>query len=228
MQCISPCDAERKLQPQEIPHQLYVQNYSTACSTCLCVRRWLFSISRELELPVGEQASQFIFYQAVEEVNRTNIRADGRLYELKALQDAKKAPEYLALARSLPGYGSIVFPHCACDSRKEGHVVPAVDMASLKLHACREDGTMESQTVELKWDTIERWESDEEEMAFCFQYSRPDKPLRWVKMQTPYVRRRMCSDRDRLDLLNPFVALFVILARIPGRLLRSDRGGAEN
>lgn len=57
---------ERKLQPQEIPHQLYVQNYSTACSTCLCVRRWLFSITRELELPVGEQASKFIFYQAVE------------------------------------------------------------------------------------------------------------------------------------------------------------------
>lgn len=61
---------ERKLQPEELPHQLYVQNYSTACSTCLSVRRWLFSIPRELELPVGEQAAKFIFYQAVEEVNR--------------------------------------------------------------------------------------------------------------------------------------------------------------
>lgn len=64
--------------------------------------------------------------QAVEEVNRNNIRAEGRLYELKALQDAKKASEYLALARTLPGYGDVVFPHCACDSRKEGHVIPAV------------------------------------------------------------------------------------------------------
>lgn len=66
------------------------------------------------------------FFQAVEEVNRNNIRAEGRLYELKALQDAKKASEYLALARTLPGYGDVVFPHCACDSRKEGHVIPAV------------------------------------------------------------------------------------------------------
>lgn len=156
------------------------------------MRRWLFSIPRELELPPGEQATKFIFYQAVEEVNRNNVRAEGRLYELKALQDAKKAPEYLALARTLPGYGEIVFPHCACDSRKNGgHVVPAVGMTSFKLHACREDGTLESQTVELKWETIERWESDEEEMAFCFQYSRPDKPLRWVKMQTPYVSGKM-------------------------------------
>lgn len=65
-------------------------------------------------------------FQAVEEVNRNNIRAEGRLYELKALQDAKKATEYLALCRTLPGYGDVVFPHCACDSRKEGHVIPAV------------------------------------------------------------------------------------------------------
>lgn len=117
---------ERKLQPNEIPHQLYVQNYSTASSTCLCVRRWLFSIERELSLPAGEQAAKFIFYQAVDEVNRSNIRADERLYELKALQDAKKANEYLSLARTLPGYGDVVFPHCGCDSRKEGHVIPAV------------------------------------------------------------------------------------------------------
>lgn len=45
---------------------------------------------------------------------------------MKALQDAKKAPEYLSLARTLPGYGDVVFPHCGCDSRKEGHVIPAV------------------------------------------------------------------------------------------------------
>lgn len=62
----------------------------------------------------------------MDEVNRNNIRADGRLYELKALQDAKKAHEYLSLARALPGYGDVVFPHCACDSRKDGHVIPAV------------------------------------------------------------------------------------------------------
>ncbi|KAH8245334.1 hypothetical protein KR032_009093 [Drosophila birchii] len=177
---------ERKLQPHEIPHQLYVQNYSTASSTCLCVRRWLFSVPKELTLPDGEQAGRFIFYQAVDEVNRGNIRADGRLYELKALQDAKKAADYLALARTLPGYGDVVFPHCSCDSRKEGHVVPAVGMKSFRLHACREDGSLEAQMVELTWDSITRSESDEESMSFCFQYNRPDKPARWVKVYTPY------------------------------------------
>lgn len=213
----------------------------------MCVRRWLFSIDRELSLPNGEQAAKFIFYQAVDEVNRNNIRADGRLYELKALQDAKKAHEYLTLGRTLSGYGDVVFPHCACDSRKEGHVIPAVGMSiyiffsvlvnvmnclflkllifhfilchinkkkkkqkigmkSFRLIACREDGTLESQTVELTWDMISQWESDEESMAFCFQYSRNDKPARWVKVQTPYVS---------FFLLPPF---FVILYLISNQL----------
>lgn len=60
-------------------------------------------------------------------------------------------------------------------------------MKSFRLIACRDDGTMESQTVELTWDTITRWESDEEAMAFCFQYTRNDKSARWVKVFTPYV-----------------------------------------
>lgn len=178
---------ERRLRPTEIPHQLYVQNYSTATSTCLCVRRWLFGVQRERMLVADEQAAQYVFHQSVDEVNRGHIRAEGRLYELKALQDARRAGEYLALARLLPGYGDVVFPHCACDSRKEGHVVPAVGAQSFRLHACRDDGTLEAQTVELRWETIVRWESDDEAMAFAFEYSRgAEKATRWVKVYTPY------------------------------------------
>jgi len=60
-------------------------------------------------------------------------------------------------------------------------------MKSFRLHACREDGSLEAQMVELTWDSITRSESDEESMSFCFQYNRPDKPARWVKVYTPYV-----------------------------------------
>ncbi len=43
----------------------------------------------------------------------------------------------------MDGYGSIVFPHCACDSRKEGRVIPIVSFDGFKLQACKEDGTEE-------------------------------------------------------------------------------------
>ena len=43
----------------------------------------------------------------------------------------------------MEGYGSVVFPHCACDSRKEGRVIPIVSFEGFKLQACKEDGTEE-------------------------------------------------------------------------------------
>lgn len=95
--------------------------------------------------------------------------------------------KYLQLARELPGYGDIVFPHCSCDSRKDGHVIAAVGMRSFRLHACREDGSLESQVVEFEWSSIKEWEADDEAVAFCFQYQKPDKNPRWVKIFTPYV-----------------------------------------
>jgi len=84
-----------------------------------------------------------ILFQAVDEVNRGQIKAADKLYQLKALQDASRKNEYLKSARQLEGYGGIVFPHCPCDSRKEGHVVATVSAKSFELHACKEDGTME-------------------------------------------------------------------------------------
>ena len=43
----------------------------------------------------------------------------------------------------MAGCVSVVFPHCACDSRRDGRVVPVVCFEGFKLQACREDGTEE-------------------------------------------------------------------------------------
>ncbi|XP_057331108.1 sorting nexin-27 [Microplitis mediator] len=185
---------ERKLQPHEHPHTLYIQNYSTASATCLSIRRWLFDLTHS---SLTEQALTWIFWQTIDEVNRGHIIAGERLYQLKALQDASRKNEYLKLAQELSGYGDIVFPHCPCDSRKEGHVIAAVGAGAFKLHAAKEDGTLESQVVEFLWKNITRWEVDEEGMAFCFQYTRSDnRPPRWLKVFTPYyVFLQDCFDR---------------------------------
>lgn len=52
------------------------------------------------------------------------------------------------MAKELPGYGEVIFPHCPCDSRKTGHVMAAVGFLGLRLIACTEDGTLE---VILTW-----------------------------------------------------------------------------
>lgn len=38
-----------------------------------------------------------------------------------------------------------------------------------------------------EWSEMQRWDTDEEGMAFCFEYVRGEKKPRWVKIFTPYV-----------------------------------------
>lgn len=55
---------ERKLRSDEFPHNLYIQNYSTASCTCLTIRKWIFSIRNEIQIsndiPLAEK---FFFWQ---------------------------------------------------------------------------------------------------------------------------------------------------------------------
>lgn len=178
---------ERKLRPNEQPHALYIQNYSTATSSCLCVRRWLFSVAAEQRLCADDPlALSFFYWEAVQAVNRGHLTVGERLYELKALQDQTKKQEYLASVRHLPGYGELVFPHCPCDSRKGGHVIVAAGAENFSLHACSDSGVSEGQTIKFPWSSITQWDVDEELEAFCYQYSRQDHTPRWVKVFTPH------------------------------------------
>ena len=51
--------------------------------------------------------------------------------------------QYVKTSRHLEGYGEIQFPHCPCDSRKDGHVIAIVERTCFKLRACKNDGTPE-------------------------------------------------------------------------------------
>jgi sorting nexin-27 len=60
---------ERKLQPNEFPHNLYIQNYSTAASTCLLIKKWLFTLNKEIELSHDDLAETFFFWQVFSSLN---------------------------------------------------------------------------------------------------------------------------------------------------------------
>ncbi|KAG1677528.1 Sorting nexin-27 [Nymphon striatum] len=178
---------ERKIQDNEFPHNMYIQNYSSATSTCITVKKWFFNVKNEIEIADKDPlALTFFFWQAIDDVNKGQIKPGDKLYELKALQDSSRKKEYLKLVRSLDGYGEISFPHCSCDAKKEGHVISSFGMTNFKLQACQEDGTNESQVIEFSWDSIKEWEVDDEGMAFCFQYYRQEKKPRWVRIHSPY------------------------------------------
>jgi len=177
---------ERKIQSTEFPHSLYIANYSTAAATCLTLRKWLFHPKVESELNSDQVALSILFHQAVEDVNRGFVITKDRLHQLKSLQDSSRMPDYLNCVREMDGYGGVVFPHCASDARKDGHVVPIVSFDAFRLQACREDGGLEDQVIEFSWETITTFEVDEEGMSFMFQYRRAGKPDRWVRIYSHF------------------------------------------
>lgn len=61
----------RKLAPNEFPHKLYVQNYTSAVpGTCLALRKWLFSLQEEELLRDNPLALHYCFHQ----VGRTGFQ----------------------------------------------------------------------------------------------------------------------------------------------------------
>ena len=105
--------------------------------------------------------------QAVEDIRKGRINPGSQLKQLQVLQQGhnKKlqvgcyckiysvivvhylcfVDQFLDMARALPDYCSITFPHAACDARKQGHVITSVNFNHLKLQACDEEGVAQVQ-----------------------------------------------------------------------------------
>ena len=85
------------------------------------------------------------------------------------------------------GYGETVFPHCPCDSRKNGHVIVIVSITCFKLAACSREGELEQQVAEFAYEDIMRVGVDDEEMAFIIEIQIAGKPNKVIKIYTGFV-----------------------------------------
>lgn len=192
---------ERMLRPDEFPHNLYIQNYSTATPTCLLLRKWLFTLPREIQLSsIDNLAESFFYYQAVEDINKGQIKPRNKLYELKALQDWNKRGEYLKLARTLEDYSAIQFPHCECRIFRDGHVVPIISINNFKLVAYTEDERLGPDVMQFEWSDIKEYEVDEEAMSFVFNHVTPTKQRAIQIITQHYIFMFDCFQRIREEL----------------------------
>lgn len=192
---------ERMLRPDEFPHNLYIQNYSTATPTCLLLRKWLFTLPREIQLSsMDNLAESFFYYQAVEDINKGQIKPRNKLYELKALQDWNKRGEYLKLARTLEDYSAILFPHCECRIFRDGHVVPVISINNFKLVAYTEDERLGTDVMQFEWSDIKEYEVDEEAMSFIFNHVTPTKQRAIQIITHYYIFMFDCFQRIREEL----------------------------
>ena len=211
---------ERMLRPNEFPHNLYIQNYSTATPTCLLLRKWLFTLEREIQLSsLDKLAEMFFFHQAVEDINKGQIKPKNKLYELKALQDWNRKGDYLRLARTIEDYCAIQFPNCECRSFRDGQVIPIISIRNFKLMANDDDDgddiskpsrtningsnnsiSNNSDIITFDWNDIKEYEIDDDAMSFVFKHVTPTKQ-RTIQIVTPYyVFMLDCFERVKLEL----------------------------
>ncbi|KFD58724.1 hypothetical protein M514_00417 [Trichuris suis] len=146
---------DRKIGLSERPHALYIQNYSSAAVTCILLKRWLFNVATEIELCKKDQfVHKLFFWQAVNDVNSGHVCADGKMHELKALQDVQRKEEYLNLVRSFPGYAVVSFPPCPSDWHGNSHAIVSVSFDCLTLQACSGNGSPNGDPVQFAWSDI--------------------------------------------------------------------------
>jgi len=187
------------LRSDEVPHALYIQNYSSAAATCILFKKWLFNLSKEIDLCDNDLFfGDICYWEAVNAVNSGQVNAGETLYQLKALQNANRKNDYLKMVRSLSGYGEIVFPHCACDARKEGHIIVSIGGLCFRFQACSSDGALEEQILEVPWPDILNYAIDGD--GFVFEYARAGKKARTVKILTPFIHFMLdCFNRVKED-----------------------------
>ncbi|KAL9986983.1 hypothetical protein ACROYT_G001215 [Oculina patagonica] len=192
---------ERKLEDNEFPHNVYIRTYSALSTTSLALRKWIFTLAREAQMINDDNAVNLLYSQAITDLRTRKLLPGKNLQKLKDLQAGNKKKEYLDVARTLEGYGTVVFPHCGCDARKTGHVIASVSLSNFRLQACSTQGDKEEQEHTFNWEEVTQWEADSEAMAFCFEYRRGDKKPRWVKVYSEYfVFMNACVDRVMTEI----------------------------
>lgn len=192
---------ERKLESNDFPHNIYIRTYSALSTTSLALRKWIFTLAREVLMNHDDIAVNFLYSQAVSDLRTRKLSPGKNLQKLKDLQAGNKKKEYLDVARTLEGYGTVVFPHCACDARRNGHVIASISLSNFRLQACSSEGDKEEQEHTFNWEEVTEWEADREAMAFCFEYRRGDKKPRWVKIYSQYfVFMNACVDRVMTEI----------------------------
>lgn len=131
---------ERKVSESESVHELYTHNYSSASSSCLLLRKFIFDIDRERALCKRDMVfKQFCFVQAIADLHSGKVVTSRKSYQLRAIQNEENMDELLEMARELEGYNQVTFPPSVCILRKRRQTVIMVVRFANLLLKCPED-----------------------------------------------------------------------------------------
>ncbi|KAI6239845.1 hypothetical protein M3Y99_00536700 [Aphelenchoides fujianensis] len=167
---------ERRISARECPHNIYIQNYSSAASSCLQLRKWCFNVDTERKLCAKDGVfKKLCFYQAVNDVNSGAIAVKERMYQLKAWQTEERCDEYLEAVRSLPGHTEARFPTADFSTKsKTGLIAVTADFHKLHLHLKYAQSGKEK-TIDVEWGLIADYSLSSDQMSMLIRIKKNEQ-----------------------------------------------------
>ena len=182
------------LSPDERPLELYVQSYNDADPLTFKFKKFVFS--NQLEEIVSEDATclHLLYEQAVEELSQGKFEVTGKEIELNRTQHPSTQKEFLKVVRTCGGYNTVTFPHCACDSRKDGHVILSISNDRISIQACSLDGEKQDQIKNFTWASLSHYDKEGTDI-FHFTISKTNSE-RKITLKSQYAGyMRMCVQK---------------------------------
>jgi sorting nexin-27 len=179
---------ERKLHLDECPHNIYIQNYSSAASSCILLKKWCFDIEAEKFICSRDQLFKRIcFYQAVNDLNNGLIHVTEKLYQLKALQTEDRMDQYLEAVRNLDGYSSVIFPECPFTCLDDhGYAKISCNFNKLSMTLMK-NASKKEKIISLQWNQVSSWKTIAECQVFAITFLKDETEVE-IQFETLYTR----------------------------------------
>ena len=113
---------------------------------------------------------------------------------MKRTQHISTQKDFLEVVQSCPGYNTVVFPHCACDSRKDGHVILSVSLQKISIQACSSEGEKQDQIKNFAWPSVSDYGFNEDVFYFTISKSNSERK---ISLTTPFANY-MLQSFDRI------------------------------
>ncbi|CAB3408035.1 unnamed protein product [Caenorhabditis bovis] len=160
---------ERKVMDSESVHDIYTHNYSSASSSCLVLRKFIFDTERERALCRRDvHFKHFCYRQALADIKHGKVVSNKKNYQLKALQNEENMDQLLEVARAMEGYNQVTFP-------------PAIFA-----HRNRRE-TVETSLL-IDWARVVDFRVCEDGASFSFDYEKDveTRKLKTIYLETPF------------------------------------------
>jgi len=142
------------LEAEDRPHEMLVEDYHSSGGLVILFKKFVFTPAIEVVMFDDEGALSFLYTQSLQELNNDCFDTTGKEIEIKRNQHPTTRGEFIRTIHGLAGYGSISFEHCACDSRKDGHIILSCDVEKISIQACDDRGVLQDQVKTFQWEHI--------------------------------------------------------------------------